>query len=65
VRQDQHQDDLEQLLDISSAEELVQSAGHLLNEFETLVDDEILWEGGVRLDEVKMVSPAVGSCFRL
>lgn len=53
LRLDQHQDDLEQLLDTSSAEELVQSSSCLLNEFETLVDDEILCEGEVRLGGLK------------
>lgn len=65
LRQDQHQDDLKQLIDTSSAKELAQSAGYLLNGFENLVDNEILCEGGVRLGEADMVSPAVGYSFRL
>ncbi|OXV09921.1 hypothetical protein Egran_02316 [Elaphomyces granulatus] len=59
LRQDQHHDDLERLLDTSSAEQLIQSAGYLLNEFETLIDDEILCGGGVKLGEAEMGSPMI------
>jgi hypothetical protein len=68
LRQDQHHDDLERLLDTSSAEQLIQSAGHLLNEFETLIDDEILCGGGVKLSEAEkaeMASPMVRFSFAL
>ena len=65
LRQDQHHDDLERLLDTSSAEQLMQSAGYLLNEFETLIDDEILCVGGIKLSEAEMASPMVRFSFAL
>jgi hypothetical protein len=57
IRLDQHQDDLEQLVGGPGIEELVQSASILLNAFETLIDDEILCEGGVDLSKAEKLPP--------
>lgn len=57
IRLDQHQDDFEQLTDGLGIEELVRSAGILLEAFENLIDDEILCEGGISLDIAGNVLP--------
>ena len=57
IRLDQHQDDLEQLFGAPGIEELVRSASILLNAFETLIDDEILCEGGVDLSKAEKLPP--------
>ncbi|KAF3926614.1 M-protease [Arthrobotrys entomopaga] len=55
LRQDQHEEDLEQLIDIASAEQLAESGKQLLNMYESLIDDEILHDGGVKLEGGEMI----------